>query len=98
MKELNGGVLTEAFIDLTLKYVLLKPAPFSNWLDLNKCPLTARWDREVNDNVQFLGQVIPESTRRIKHHPSFSWKCCAENLIVAIKEAERERLRKNGER
>lgn len=46
----------------------------------------------MNDNMQFLGQVIPKSTRRVKHHPSFSRKCCAANLIIAIKDAERECL------
>lgn len=94
MKDLNGCILTGTFIDLTLKYVLMKLAPFSNWLDLNKAPLTARWDREVHDNMQFLSQVIPKSTRRVKHHPSFTRKCYAVNLTIAIKDDERECLRK----
>lgn len=38
---------------------LLYP-PF-NWLDLKKCPSTARWDREVNDNVWFLVRSSPSS-------------------------------------
>lgn len=44
-----------------------------NWLCWNKCPSTARWDREVNDNVEFFCKVVPEFTHRIKHHPSFPW-------------------------